>query len=465
MRRQTSQRLSCALETLELRSMMSATISGAVMQDLSGNGLSADDKPLSGVVVKLYADKNGNGKVDSTDGAALQSKTSAATTGAFSFTGLGAGKYVLQETPGANQVRTVPALSNEIAVNATNKNGTYGNNVFANYVKSFDKTALSGISYTFTSNGVAKTVTTLTGNVKEGDVVTVNFTVKAGKTVELSLVTYKADAPFSSAQNLQYQKIADLATGTFGAGKHCMTVTVPTCYFQVDFVGGKAINPFGPAGSNILYGAQDRLISYANGGSKPCDCNCEDEHEEGRMTGGGSVFLGTGAIGAPAGTRVTHGFQLHCAQNSKTGGPIQDVNNRLEINWNQSQFHLYHLTAVECFDTVIVQAPPKSAPIDTLQGVGEGRFSGSFNGRNYSKADAKIEFTLTDGGPTNGEPGINDTSDYRIIVLDGNQDGVANDPIVVLDTNGPIKLTKGNHQAHKEITPLVKAAEMLEELM
>ena len=54
MRRQTAQRLSCALETLELRSMMSATISGAVMQDLSGNGLSADDKPLSGVVVKLY---------------------------------------------------------------------------------------------------------------------------------------------------------------------------------------------------------------------------------------------------------------------------------------------------------------------------------------------------------------------------------------------------------------------------
>jgi DNA ligase D-like protein (predicted 3'-phosphoesterase) len=51
------------------------------------------------------------------------------------------------------------------------------------------------------------------------------------------------------------------------------------------------------------------------------------------------------------------------------------------------------------------------------------------------------------------EPGVDDTSDYRIVVLDGNQDGVANDPVVVLDTNGAVKLTFGNHQAHKEITP------------
>src|SRR4029078_7222279 len=132
-------------------------------------------------------------------------------------------------------------------------------------------------------------------------------------------------------------------------------------------------------------------------------------HEGGRMTGGGSIFLAAGNIGGPVSTRVTHGFELHCAQNSKTGGPIDDVNNRLEINWNQSQFHLDHLTSVECFDTAIVQAPPKSAPIDTLQGVGIGRFSGTFNGKTYDKVDAKIEFTLTDGGATNVEAGINDS--------------------------------------------------------
>jgi hypothetical protein len=464
MRRQTK---SCSIETLEGRQLMAAataTITGAVMQDITGNGLSADDTGLSGVVVKLYSDKNGNGALDLSDGAAIASKTSAATTGAFSFTGLNIGKYLLQETPGANQVRTAPTLSSVIAVNVTKKNGTYADNIFANYIKTFDKTVLTNISYTIKSGNTTKTVTNLLNNVKQGDIVTVNFTVKTGKSVELSLVAYKADAPFSSAENLKYQKISDVQTGVFGAGKHCMTVCVPDCYFQVDFVGGKAIDPFGPAGSNILYGAQNRLISYANGGTNPCDCNCDNEHEEGRMTGGGSIFLKTGAIGAAAGTRVTHGFQLHCAQNSIKGGPIQDVNNRLEINWSQSKFHLYHLNSVECFETAIVQAPPKSAPIDTLQGVGLGRFSGTINGKTYFQAEAKIEFTLTDGGPSKGEPGIDDTSDYRIIVLDGNKDGVANDAVVVLDTNGPTKLTYGNHQAHLEITPLVKAAELIEEL-
>jgi hypothetical protein len=247
---------------------MAATIGGAVVQDMSGNGLSSDDKPLAGIVVKLYKDLNANGKLDASDGAAIGSKTTGSL-GLFAFTGLSTGKYLVQDNPGANQVRTAPDLSNIIAVNVTNSSGVYANNVFANYVKTFDKTAISDITYTI--NGKT-TVTTLTGNVKEGDKVTVNFTVKAGKTVELSLVSYKATAPFSNAQNLQYQRISDLATGKFGAGKHCLTVTVPKCYFQLDFVGGKAIDPFGPAGSNILYGAQDRLIAFVNGGTKACAC-------------------------------------------------------------------------------------------------------------------------------------------------------------------------------------------------
>ncbi|MEA2709013.1 MAG: serine-aspartate repeat-containing protein [Phycisphaerales bacterium] len=268
MNRSVSSRSTCTFESLERRALLAATISGAVMQDMSGNGLSSDDRPLSGIVVKLYKDLNANGKLDASDGAAISSKTTGAL-GVFAFTGLSTGKYLVQDNPGANQVRTAPDLTNVIGVNVTNTNGVYTNNVFANYVKSFDKTALSNITYTI--NGKT-TVTTLTGNVKEGDKVTVNFTVAAGKTVELSLVAYKATAPFSSATNLKDQTLSDLATGKFTAGRHCLTVTVPKCYFQVDFVGGKAINPFGPAGSNILYGAQDRLIAFVNGGTKSCNC-------------------------------------------------------------------------------------------------------------------------------------------------------------------------------------------------
>ena len=269
MNRNRSSRSTCTLETLERRSLLSATISGAVMRDVSGNGLSIDDTPLAGVTVKLYADLNANGKVDATDGAALASKVSAAGTGAFSFTGLGTGKFVLEETAGANQVRTFPYVTNDIAVNVTNANGTYADNVFANYVKTFDATAISNISYTINGTTI---VTTLTGNVNEGDTVKVNFTVAAGKTVELTLVSYKAPAPYSDAENIQFQTIYQVATGVFGAGQHSLTVKVPNCYFQLDFVGGKAISPFGPAGSKILYGPQGRLISFVNGGTKPCDC-------------------------------------------------------------------------------------------------------------------------------------------------------------------------------------------------
>ena len=269
------------MEPLERRSLLSATISGMVMQDLSGNGLSPDDIPLSGVVVKLYRDVNGNGALDAPDGAAIASRTSAAN-GTFSFTGLAIGQYLLQNVPAANQVRTAPALSDTLAVNVTKKNGVYGSNTFANYVKDFNSSFLSNISYTI--NGT-RIVTTLLGNVNEGDTVTANFTVNAGKVATLSLVSYKAPAPTWTSANMQLQAIFDVQSATFSAGRHSLTVKVPNCYFQVDFVGGLAIDRFGPAGSNILYSAQGRLISYHNGGTRPCDCDKEIVGREGLTPG------------------------------------------------------------------------------------------------------------------------------------------------------------------------------------
>jgi hypothetical protein len=182
-------------------------------------------------------------------------------------------------------------------------------------------------------------------------------------------------------------------------------------------------------------------------------------HAEGRMTGGGSIFLQSGDIGGAAGLRVTHGFELHCAQ------PSELVNNRLQVNWStgpSNRFHLLTLTEVTCTeDPAIIQAPP-DAPIDTLIGVGDGRFSGVFNGKSYSKAAATIFFTFVDGGEFKGEPGINDTADYLITVLDGNGDGNANDPVVVLDTKAArYTLTHGNHQAHDELKNLTSSATLL----
>jgi hypothetical protein len=268
MNRSVSSRSLCTVESLERRALFAATISGIVLQDVSGNGFSIDDPGLSGVVVKLYEDVNGNAELDAADGAAIASQASAAD-GRFEFTGLAVGKYILEDVLPANHVRVEPLFSDTIAIDVTKPNGEYDSNVFVNYVKTNQLADISNVSYTI--NGTT-TVSTLLGNVQQGDTVTANFTVKAGKTIELSLVAYKADAPYSSAENLQYQKIADLATGVFTAGPHSLTVVVPDCYFQVDFVIGKAIDPFGPAGSHILYGAQNRLISFANGGTEPCEC-------------------------------------------------------------------------------------------------------------------------------------------------------------------------------------------------
>jgi hypothetical protein len=130
---------------------------------------------------------------------------------------------------------------------------------------------------------------------------------------------------------------------------------------------------------------------------------------EGRMTGGGSFFIG--------GTRVTHGLELHC--------DISDVPNNLEVNWNGNHFHLNQLTSASCF---LLDTPPNppAAPINTLIGAG----TGSYN----NVPGASITFTLTD----HGEPGTQDTVTISITDANGN---------VVL-SGGPVFLTFGNQQAH-----------------
>ena len=135
--------------------------------------------------------------------------------------------------------------------------------------------------------------------------------------------------------------------------------------------------------------------------------------DNGRFTGGGSqVRVGD--------ARVTRGLTIHCDLK---------LSNNLEVNWGGNKFHMTeHITTVECSDDPnIIQAPP-DAPLDTLIGVGTGR---------YNNADGyTIEFTLRDYG----EPGTDDRMAIKIYET-------ANPANVVLDV--PLqKLTGGNLQAH-----------------
>lgn len=143
----------------------------------------------------------------------------------------------------------------------------------------------------------------------------------------------------------------------------------------------------------------------------------------GRMTGGGSIFTGPGET-PPEGTRVTHGFELHCDVSQKP--------NNFEVNTHPSggggdRFHLEQMTSVTCYDDPSINPTPPAAPFDTLVGTGTGTWDG--------QSGYTAQWKLTDAG----EPGTSDT--WSMTITDPNNNVVLN------FKDRP--LTNGNHQAHK----------------
>jgi hypothetical protein len=143
------------------------------------------------------------------------------------------------------------------------------------------------------------------------------------------------------------------------------------------------------------------------------DCTPTEKPGVGRFTGGGFQLRASAA-------RVTRGLTIHCDLL---------LSNNLEINWGGNKFHmLEHLETLTCADDpTIVQAPPV-APIDTLIGVGSGRYNGN---EGYT-----IQFMLVDAG----EPGVDDMMAIRIYETANPGNVVLNVPLSLLDG--------GNLQAH-----------------
>jgi SdrD B-like domain len=130
----------------------------------------------------------------------------------------------------------------------------------------FKNHAVRDVSFTITHGTTTTTVTDLHGNTHAGDTVVAHFTVRGAGPTVVSLVTYDA----STASQLA---LAGDATGTFGPGPHSLTIQVPTSDYQIDFVAGAAIDHFGPAGSNISYSAEKRLISADSGAGSVAQAN------------------------------------------------------------------------------------------------------------------------------------------------------------------------------------------------
>jgi hypothetical protein len=256
-----------------------------------------------------------------------------------------------------------------------------------------------------------------------------------------------------------YYDFSRLPNGVLAAGTYSVKFDIPAGYHAspANQGGDDAVDSDGDANGQtgpIVLDGYLRVYDYTVDQGLCVDEPPPEEHLEGRMTGGGSVFLGAGMIGGPVGTRVTHGFQLHCTT---------EANNRLEINWGRpdSRFHLLELTAVTCEDTDIVQNPP-DAPIDTMIATGTGLFSGTFGGTRYARVPATVEIVFRDGGAERGEPGVDDVASYKV-TLDGSG-------IVVLNTDGTdadsvpdeLLLDRGNHQAHYELKRLTSQASQLQ---
>ena len=132
----------------------------------------------------------------------------------------------------------------------------------------------------------------------------------------------------------------------------------------------------------------------------------------GRFTGGGLIEVGA--------ARITGGLTIHCDLL---------LSNNLEVNWLRNRFHMTeHLATVACSDDPNIGQAPPQAPLDTLVGVGTGRYNGEDG---YT-----IEFTLVDAG----EPGRDDRIALRIYETANPANEVLNIPLRLLD--------RGNLQAH-----------------
>ncbi len=242
--------------TVSINVIPTGSIAGKQYLDVTGNGLTADDTPLAGV--KVYLDTNNNG--------AWNTGEPAVTTladGSYAFLDLIASTYKVRQVTPTGFVRTAPATVDYYSVVLAPGQISSGNN--------FDNAALGNLSVlsniVYLINGTTP-LSDLRGTTHEGDTVQVSFTVVAGAQPQrFTLVSYTAPGATFDANTAAQQKIFDTDSGVFGPGTYTLTVSNPHSYFQVDFVGGYAIDRLGPANSNIFYSAQNRLFSADNGGT------------------------------------------------------------------------------------------------------------------------------------------------------------------------------------------------------
>lgn len=111
------------------------------------------------------------------------------------------------------------------------------------------------------------------GLVPQGATVSVSFSIPNGCAPrQYGLAAYTAPEPYYDPDTAHGQVLHSYDGGFFGPGRHTLTVTIPDCYYQMDFFAGPVL-----IGTTPFYGgAYDappftgRLISAVNDGDCPC---------------------------------------------------------------------------------------------------------------------------------------------------------------------------------------------------
>ncbi len=162
--------------------LYTGNINGTKYNDHTGNGITGDDTGMGGVSINLYRDLDNSGTLTPGDGPAIATTTTAAGTGAYSFTNLVPGTYFVQETVPSSQTQTAGGT---YTVNVTSGSNTTGID-FADFVD----INISGTKFNdMTGDGFTADDTGLGG-------VTINLYLNGGSTPVASTVT-AADGSYS----------------------------------------------------------------------------------------------------------------------------------------------------------------------------------------------------------------------------------------------------------------------------
>lgn len=127
--RKQERRRHLRVESLESRRLLAVTdlafISGTVFKDITGDGLTPGEE-VSGALVRLYDDANGDGLLSSADGAPI-AVTNSGSGGAYQFSNLTAGDYIVEQpTQTVGGVSLKGGVSNVIAITPADAAGFNG---------------------------------------------------------------------------------------------------------------------------------------------------------------------------------------------------------------------------------------------------------------------------------------------------------------------------------------------------